>query len=307
MQKEKRSQIDDNRLSELRKDRSIYIITCGINGCPCEGKDEVCGRGFFSLFIQALYGIDFAIRLGVRYHVDFGNIGYRYSDTGSPDKNFWNYYFIQPTINVQIEQDRVVNRFIELYPIKIWARRHFREINSVIVHHLKFTGELKVVLEERATRFREKNILGVHIRGTDHSDEISPVSFQRYEAAINKFLHAYDSLFVATDCQVTLTKLRQTFGDKVIFNRATRSNDGQPVHLNETIKDKKELGFDVFTDCYCLSLCKKVILNHSNVSYSVLLLNPEITYVLLENLKPRIKRLKTLSLYYLNHWGIRKW
>jgi hypothetical protein len=166
---------------------------------------------------------------------------------------------------------------------------------------------MKTYLQESINRFREKNILGVHIRVTDHSDEISPVSFQKYVAAINKCIRAYDSLFVATDCQVTLHKLQQIFGDKVIFNAVTRSSDGEPVHLNETIKDRKALGFEVFTDCYCLSLCKKVILNHSNVSYSVLLLNPDVTYVLLENLKPRIKRLKTLSLYYLNHWGIRKW
>ncbi|HEX5171280.1 MAG TPA: hypothetical protein VFW11_19020 [Cyclobacteriaceae bacterium] len=307
MGKEKRSKIDSLRRLELQDDRAVYVITCGIKGCVCGREDIECGRGFFSLFIQAAYGIQFSHRASVPYHVDYGNLNYRYSDSKRADSNFWNYYFNQPIKSIDNDLKPVINRFIELYPLKIWSRQHFREVNKEVIRHLEFTKNLKLRVEEAIDRLKGKTVLGVHIRLTDHADEISPVKFEKYLSMIDKHIYHYDLLFVATDDQHALKELQNKYGQKVIYNDATRSEDNQPVHLNDAIEHRATLGFEVFIDCYCLSLCKKVILNHSNVSYSALLFNPELPYILMERVKPKIKRLKTLLLYYLNHWGIRKW
>jgi len=305
--KEKRSKIHDNRLAEFRQDNSIYIITCGLTGCPCNGKDEGCGRGFFSLFLQAIYGIDFSLRNGMPYHIDFGNIGYRYTNEKLPDLNFWNYYFEQPITKLPEYTTPVFNRFIELYPLRIWNRNHFRQINNRVIKDLKLKSDLQFFIGNRTKKFRRKKILGIHIRGTDHSDEVPPVKFEKYVETINRLLPSYDNLFVATDDMKLLQRLDKLYGTKIMFNEVARSNDEIPIHLNSSIKDREKLGYDVILDCYCLSLCKKAILIHSNVSYSALMLNPELSYTLLERPKSKTERLKTLLLYHLNKWNIRKW
>ena len=307
MGNEKRSLIENSRLSELTNQHTVYIITCAVEGCPCGGKDDGCGRGFFSLFIQAVYGIDFSKKVKVPYHVDYGNTRYRYTDMQKTDTNFWNHYFNQPIKKIDKNFKPVVNRFIELYPLKIWNRQHFRSINEAVISHLEFTEDLKHHLQLAIERITGKNVLGVHIRRTDHQDEVAPVSLQKYFSIIDKHIDAYDSLFVATDDQNVLNELHSRYGQKISFNNVMRSHDNKPVHLNDAFDGRTTLGFDVFLDCYCLSRCKKVILNHSNVSYAVLLFNPELPYILMERMKSKTKRLKTLLLYHLNQSGIRKW
>lgn len=307
MGKEKRSLIANTRLSELTNQHNVYIITCAVEGCPCGRKDEGCGRGFFSLFIQAVYGIDFSKRVKVPYHIDYGNTRYRYSDTKNEDGNFWNHYFDQPIKKIDKNFKPIINRFIELYPLKIWSRQHFRSINKEVISDLKFTEDVKHHLQIGVERITGKNVLGVHVRRTDHQDEVAPVNLRKYFSMIDKHIHNFDSLFVATDDQSVLDELHSRYGQKVLFNNVMRSQDNKPVHLNDAIEDRTSLGFEVLLDCYCLSRCKKVILNHSNVSYAVLLFNPELPYILMERMKSKVKRLKTLLLYHLDQSGIRKW
>jgi hypothetical protein len=305
--KEKRSQIHDERLAEFRQHKSIYVITCGLKGCPCSGKDEGCGRGLFSLFLQAIYGIDFSLRIGMPYHIDFGNIAYCYSDEKLSDRNFWNYYFQQPIVQLPKHANPVFNKFIELYPLRIWNKSHFREIHNRIIKDLKLIDDLQFFINKRTEEFRRNKILGVHIRGTDHSDEVPPVKFEKYTQTINKFLPTHDRLFVATDDLKLLQRLKELYRTKIMFNEVARSDDEIPIHLNRSISNGRKLGYDVILDCYCLSLCKKAILSHSNVSYSALMLNPELSYILLERPGSKVKRLKTILLYHLNKWNIRKW
>ena len=304
---EKRSIISKSRLAELRTPGSIYIITCGLHGCPCNGKDEGCERGFFSLFIQAVYGIDFSIRMGIPYHVDFGNIMYRYSDNRMSDRNFWNYFFHQPTPELSKDSVSVLNKFIELYPLKIWDRNHFREIHARVIRHLSFTEDITLRLQERTHQFKNNNILGIHIRGTDHAEEIPPAKFDKYIKVISAHLPNYHKLFVATDDNNLKAKLERLYPDKIFFNEVERSNSGTAVHLNNALEDRIKLGLDVILDCFSLSACSKVILSPSNVSYAALLLNPELPYILIEHPLAKAKRLKTLLVYYMNKWGVRKW
>jgi hypothetical protein len=216
--KEKRSKISDERRALFRHHKSIYIITCGLSGCPCSGKDQDCGRGLFSLFLQAIYGIDFSLRIGIPYHIDFGNMAYCYTDEKLSDPNFWNYYFDQPIKHRPDDAIPVFNKFMELYPLRIWNRNHFREINNRIIKELKLKDDLQFFINKRTEEFKRRKILGVHIRGTDHSDEVPPVKFEKYTDTINKFLPTYDRLFVATDDNKLLQRLTELYGTKIEFN-----------------------------------------------------------------------------------------
>ena len=305
--KGKRSLIAPHRLKELHKRDGVYVISCGTDDCPCGRVDPGCERGFFSLFIQVVYGIAFAEKNKLPYHVNFGNCEYRYSDPTQGSINFWNYYFLQPLPGIPEKSQLVFNLFNEVYPLRIWNHRHFIEMHQQVVSQLQFSNEVDKVLKKYAERIKGQNVLGVQIRGTDHSEEVVPVSLKRILKKIDLKINTHDKLFVSTDDERVLLLLKNRYGSKLIYNEVVRSGSEIAVHSDRTIKDRYRLGLEVLADCYCLSLCRNAILLHSNISYAALLFNPYLPYTLLERAEERRKRLKTLILFYLDKFGIRKW
>lgn len=305
MRKDKRSIISPERGREL-SEAGLYVITCGIEGCACGQMDQTCERGFFSLFIQAIYGIDFAARNGIPYHVDFGNMRYCYSDRRQGDPNWWNYYFRQPIPQRPAHLPAVVNRFHELYPIPIWDRSHFRRMNAH-VQRLVFEDDVVKHIDAARKKVVDLNALGVHVRRTDHPDSILPVEVGDYYRVIDKLIDRHNMLFLSTDDDRVVQDFRKRYGAKVHVNDVKRSSDTQAVHRNFEHDDRLRLGLDVLTDCLCLASCKKLVLTFSNVSYASLLFNPGVPYILLEKPRTTWRRYKTLIVYFLDKWGIRKW
>ncbi|MBL6447225.1 hypothetical protein JMN32_12960 [Fulvivirga sp. 29W222] len=304
----KRSIINSERLSQLKKRGAIYEISCAINGCPCGRPQTGCGRGFFSLFIQAIYGIKFAGRLKMPYYVNFGNSSYPYSDPENMGgSNFWDYYFEQPLSDYNGETKMVSNQFNEVYPLRIWSHGFLSGIHHDVIKKLKYKPSVKNILDNAKKRFEEYDVLGVHIRGTDHPGEIPPVGLDKYLAEIDKKIEKVDKLFLATDEQYVVDLFSDKYGDKLITNEVVRSEDSEAIHADSRISDRYQLGLDALLDCYSLSLCTSAILTHSNLSYAALFFNPKLKYKLMERWQPRVKRFKTLTLYYLDKWGIRKW
>lgn len=305
MKKAKRSIVSPERAAELAKAK-LYVITCGIQGCACGQQDETCERGFFSLFIQAIYGIDFAARHDLSYHVDFGNMRYCYTDSQQQDANWWNYYFQQPVAQRPAHLPSAVNLFHELYPIPIWERSHFRRMNRH-VQKLVFQDAVVEHIDSARKILIDRNALGVHVRRTDHPDSILPVELGDYYRAIDKLIDKHDMLFLSTDDEHVVRDFRKRYGSKVHCNDVKRSSDTRAVHRNFEHDDRWRLGLDVLTDCLCLASCNKLVLTFSNVSYAALLFNPELSYTLLEKPRTTIRRYKTLIVYFLDKWGIRKW
>ncbi len=304
--KEKRSVVSPKRLDELSK-ASTYVISCGIDGCPCGNPSDGCGRGFFSLFIQAMNGYVFAQDHGIQPYVDFGNTTYCYTDSSKEEKNFWNYYFLQSGPAEKLASKSTLNRFIEVYPIRIWHRSYFREINKLAVSQLRFTPEVDKIMTEAASKIKQQKTLGIQLRGTDHKDEIKEVKPSSYIKVVRKYIADYDKLFVATDDKKLLEILKQNFGEKVFTHDVIRSADGKAVHLDTSITNRYKLGLEVLLDSYCLAHCDRLILVSSNVSFAALLFNPEVPYEILERFETRLKRWKTLLVYLLDRLGIRKW
>jgi hypothetical protein len=297
--------IPDSRRQQLRDD-VVYDIRCGTPDCSCTTRHLACGRGFFSLFIQAVNGIAFAKRFHLRYHVNFGNIQYAYSQPGNPDRNFWNYFFDQP-IKVSGGLNLLPNEMIETYPLTIWDRGYFRSLGEVVSKDLIYKDEVRRMFGELKNKFGGHRVLGVHVRRTDHSHETAQVSIDDYIKEIDRKISRFDKIFLATDDDTVAVQFRKLYGDRLWLNDVTRSKNGQPLHGDERLTNKYQLGLDALGDCYALSLCDEVILCFSNLSYSVLLFNPELKYKLMERTSTKLKRLLTLTLYYLDKWNIRKW
>ena len=306
--KAKRSFISPERLKDLQKRNGIYSISfCGTDGCTCREVETMCSRGFFSLFIQAVYGIEFSKRNRIPYYVDYGSRKSCYSDPSKMDQNFWNYYFEQPFPRLENDSQSIPALDKEVHPLRIWSRKHFRYLHREVVSKLHFKNEVEEILQQKRADFTRSSVLGVQIRCTDHATEVQAVGLEKILNEISKKMASYDKLFVATDDSGVLHLLKQRYGSKLMYNEAVRSENELAVHSVRSIGDRYKVGLEVLVDCYCLSLCRGTLLLHSNISYAALLFNPNLPYTLLERAKERRKRLKTLFLYYLNQFGIRKW
>lgn len=306
VKKAKKSVISDERISELAQPHSVYVISCYEDEYYCKSHNEGrCYRGFFSLYLQAVYGISFAQKQNIPAFVDFGNLDYSYTDEGIfGNLNFWDNYFIQDTL--KDNSIHILNQRFENFPLKIWDRRFFRELNQQVAGKIILQKTLREELEEVKKEIQSQKTLGIHIRKTDHSDEVKGVEDAVFFRMVKKQMRNFDRIFIATDEQGVINDYQSKFPGKVITHNFLRSLDGKAIH-QQPENFGYELGRQAIIDCYSLSYCSKLILSPSNLSYVSLLLNPEIPYTLIESWEAKVQRWRTLSAYYLNKLGIRKW
>ncbi len=300
-----RTRISKQRLADFRRSNAVYSISCH-QQCDCAKYGPTCRRGFFSLWIQAVYGSYFSARLGVPAEVNFGDRPYLYTDAAAfvGEKNFWNYYYQQDQLSTT--GTVVPSILVEDYPLRIWHRKHAKVVWETTVRNLKLQPSVNRYIDKLTSSFGKYQTLGVHIRGTDHSNEVPPIPMDRYFNILDKLLPNYQKLFVSTDQQDSLVRLIDRYGDQVQYQKATRSINSIAVHTNLEENKRYHLGLEVLADAYALSRCARAILVHSNVSYAAYLLSPGLDYILLENPSSRVSRYHTLLVYLLDRWGIRK-
>lgn len=287
---------------------TVYDIGCLGDHCDCQVYGATCRRGFFSLWIQAVYGLYFAYKHQVPGYVNFGNRPYLYSDSHlfNGDANFWNYYYQQEN-KVGVNCRLLPNNYVEDYPLRIWESTHLHEIHQAVVANLKLQSEVAAHVKPLVNRCRALPTLGLQIRLTDHSLEVEPVGMEHYHAILRNAKNRYEQFFIATDDSRVIDALIDEWGeDRIIYQPAVRSKNEQAIHTNMGHPARFRLGLEVLADCYALSACHKGVLVHSNISYAALLLNPKLPYRLLETSSSRNQRLKTKLLYRLDRWGIRK-
>lgn len=303
----RRNIVSSQRLALLREPGAVYAISCGGSHCHCPDFGAVCRRGFFSLWIQAIYGLYFANHYQVPGYVDFGNRAYLYSDPHKfPHKmNMWDYYYRQQE---PLSTDSLVrSNFVEDYPLRIWQKDHFQNVHQAVIANLQLQPEVASYISTLQQRCQAGRTLGLQIRLTDHPEEIEPVSLDQYLRIMQQCTHRYDFFFIATDDMRVIELLVKEWGpEKIIIQQAVRSQSTEAVHTNMGHKNRYQLGLEVLADCYALSVCEMAVLVHSNISYGALLLNPQLPYRLLETKGSMISRWKTSLLYKLDQWGIRK-
>lgn len=276
----KKWELSEQRRSQFQKN-GVYTICCYVDDCSCAAKSDICPRGFFSLFLQVLYGIELAQRNQLAFQVDFGNHLYLYTDASRADRNFWNYFFVQDGLSKPDNENIVRNLFHEVYPLRVWRRKHFLRLHKAL-EELTFREEIANKLQAKKEFFSKHNVLGVQIRRTDHAQEIEPVPLASFLEEIDKRIRYFDYLFVATDDSQIIDLLRNKYGNRLLTNKVQRSNNGIAVHVNPEFENRYQLAEEAIIDCYCLSLCKYAILVQSNISYSAVVFNPELNYKLME-------------------------
>lgn len=248
--------------------------------------------GFFALMRWICSALHYADSKGFKPIVLLGNQTKYYDSDYSEENNPFNYYF-EPVSDLTVEDIE------HAYNVVTYESKHLLDMNlpkdfqtdsSIVVKfariwkkYIKFNKKTTEFLEcELVDKIREKKTLGVHVRGTDYTQNYNghPIAItveeeiEKAKMAIQEY--GYEQIFVATDDAEYVKKIKEQLSDQVLyFNDTFRSLDGTAVH--DSIDSRKlhryRLGLEVLRDVYALSSCKGLIAGQSNVSFFAMVLN----------------------------------
>jgi hypothetical protein len=147
-------------------------------------------------------------------------------------------------------------------------------------------------------RFGEREVIGVHVRGTDSvsAEETrayrqGSLDLDRYVAALARLLAQRPQalVFVATDAQASLECLTDAFGDRVIAYDTMRHLEGEaagagptgcimPAYITHDRDAAARNGEDAIVEYLLLGRCSHLVHNGAGLAMTVLLRDPSMPH-----------------------------
>ncbi len=197
--------------------------------------------------------------------------------------NVWEYYFeplskAQPSKPFHAMYCAPDNSYILSFNTMNKIDKPYRRyVNYFIKKYIKIKAPiLKKIYDFYQANMAGKKTVGIHVRGTDHYEEVNA---EPLSVIINKANEFKDVQYlVATDEQKILDELKKYLNGKVISYDCYRSTDGysiQPSHHNIKRPHPAQYGEDVIVEVSLLSKCDIFLHGLSNVAMAVLYFNPE--------------------------------
>lgn len=184
-----------------------------------------------------------------------------HSDYYAPDGSYINWIFnahSQPSKAMRKDiHERIIKPFIKLNPIVQ------KKVDKFFDKHM-----------------RNKQTIGIHLRGTDKNIEVQQVPPLKILTEAQRKMGPQTQFFVATDDNLLLELAKKILKGKVISYDSYRSDDGNPVYYGSSFPPDV-MGEEVIIETMLLARCKKMIHTCSNVSTVALFINPELENVLL--------------------------
>lgn len=242
--------------------------------------------GLFAFYITNIAWIDYALRNDYIPVIDmknYENTFHRKDEVGKI--NTWEYYFKQPC-GVSLDEALssknvryVWNDIPEFHPNEsldfLYNQTIVDYYRNIASKYLLFNDDIQEYLDEMRIRFINDNVLkgqrvlGVLARGTDYTKlkpyfhPIQP-SVDEIIAKVNLYRKKYDcsKIYVATEDAKILEKLRQEYGNDLLFTNQKRIYDTDTYlnYNNEfTQRTPMERGLDNLLSIYLLSLCNGIV------------------------------------------------
>lgn len=235
-------------------------------------------KGFFAVANDTARHISHCLANNEKWFVGWGSETLYYD--ANYGENVWEYYFKQ-VHDYEEDNNIIVSDYTELV-----KQGSFRETMHYIYKNFFILNEkVESILKDHYDLFATKKILGVHIRRTDKflsgtGPNLAPVDLDLFKQEIDKVIDNYDAIYLATDCSEAYQFITDLYGKKVISNvNGIRGIGTQSIHTEFRHMSGYKKGLDVLTDVIYLSKCKHLIRSSSNVSVTSLYINPELTYL----------------------------
>lgn len=210
--------------------------------------------------------------------------------------NVWEYYFEQVSTGTYKKDDPAWLGFrnIEGKGISLlkdqgakYNTPEYREsVHKIIEKYIRIKPQVTAQVEAFYKKFMAgKKTIGIHLRGTDKPSEAKPIHPRVILDSAQKLALKYPGcqFLVATDEVALLEEAKKSLRGKVIFSNSYRSPDGKPIHFHAPNYSKAKLGEEVLIEALLLARCTAFVHTVSNVSMSVLFLNPHLENVLVRH------------------------
>lgn len=282
----------------------VLILACPFHtGMATEKRTLITtfsGHGLFSCFFAVLNNIRWCEKNGVTPVVDWmrdRHSNYYQKEGYNGSTQPWEYYFepiSAPTEKVgRLQQGTMIyNGYcapdgsgipVTTRHSKDYKRTFEKEYRRSIYQTITEYITIKPVITQKVEQFYQdtmigKTTVGIHMRGTDKSAEVRPVSVEEVCEAANNCAQGLVGcqFLMATDEERLLTEAKGLLNGPVISYNAQRSLDGKPVHKWVKSGPKAQLGEEVLIEVLLLSRCNAFVHTCSNVSSAVLFFNPEL-------------------------------
>tara|TARA_B100000963_G_C22575799_1_gene648358 strand:- start:130 stop:1200 length:1071 start_codon:yes stop_codon:yes gene_type:complete len=259
---------------DLNKDKIFYVIK------------RTPGTGMFSNITFILNHLKICNKFDFVPIIDMENFHTIYNEKNNVrnNKNAWNYYFENLnkfTLNEVYKSKNVLitdNKFFDFFSNGIERDMELPKLlrNKIIINKYLQKSYLKIL-----TKFDDKNILGIHFRGTSYKRSAGhplPATKKQMYNITKKILkkNHIDKIFLVTEEKNYLDFFIKKFGDKVIYLKsAYRSNKNDAFKIYPRNLHRYKLGREAILEAMLLSSCKHFVYLCSNISSAAIGFNIE--------------------------------
>lgn len=244
--------------------------------------------GFFSNYLIWIDNIKYCEENNLKPIMNLEGDKWFYTDGR---KNLWEYYFQNFNDNI-IEGDWEISNFLKNWNITtkknfksvIWdsedkeeIKKNRLEVYEIVKKIVPSDHILKKINSFVTDNFKNKKILGVHIRATDYGFGDLTLFYNQ----IKKYENDFDCIFVASDNFESINYIKSNFDNVYHYETQLRMNNASDNCLVYNVSDGLKHGEDVLIECTLLSKCNHLICINSNVALCALYMNPEMSYDLI--------------------------
>ena len=266
-------------LGDKNKDKTFYLIdTPNFNN-----------YGYFAIIRYIASSMIVCLKTGAIPHVVVRKS--RYNNVEGD--NMFENYFIQPsgftTEEVMQSYNVIIHNVKHIDLIEELNTNHPNLTNGYVISdeyinlmgqicnkYIKLRSDIEEKLSEQINNLlsnKEKTI-GIHYRGNAFKIGLKyhPVvlTIEDYYPFIDKCLeNGFEKIFLATDEEQTIEKVREKYGDKVLFyNDTFRSSNGFDIHEQVIERENNNflIGYEALRDMLTLSYCGALVCGLSQLS-----------------------------------------
>jgi hypothetical protein len=256
--------------------------------------------GLFTNLYTVLGALDWCKENGSVPAIRFDSGPYLDAERGP---NWWEYFFervsdVDP-MSLPIESREHLLAFSFELASRVILQRDIA--GDLICRHIRIRPEVQKGLDSFwKEHLRDRFVVGVHLRGTDKFLEQGRVNLEDVFGHIEHLIRdrPVDSwcVFVATDEADCLRRVKEHFGDQVVYQDTVRSESGHALHkavpreaweeeygdrpLPQMVKQPPyRIGLEAIRDALLLARCDVFLGSQSSLSYFVAAYNPKIPWM----------------------------
>ena len=240
------------------------------------------GGGLFSIFLSVIIILKYIEGKKYTPIIDLENFHTKYNELTKVSNTFnsWEYYFKNLS---KIKLDEVYKSKNVIFSENYLDTRKYINLKSLDKFRKIVKKKIKIkrnilnnVNQIYKHKFKNKKIIGLHLRGSDMkitpNHPLPPTLKQTIEIIDNLLLDNYKKIFLVTEEYEYFSNLKKIYKNKLIYLNSFRTKDSKIFsHDNMRVLHRYKLGKEILIETLLLSKCDILVASKTNVILSALI------------------------------------